>query len=1282
MNIDYVPSTIAGTRLVRAAIVMMLGIALAPQSAGAQIAFVHHYISTTFPKLDGFGQSVAGDFNNDGKTDYLIGQHLGTREKRQYLFLNNGTAQDWPFYLITTGNTADGGVNAMDVDGDGWLDIVSSGSWFRNNRNPMSGLFTKFIYDSASFGGHDMVIADIDGDGKKDVVVNTDKGSQNGGENGLFWLRIPPDPTQPWTKTRIGPAVHSGVWPAGVGDIDGDGDMDVYTHAWYENMDGKGGAWVEHDNVGFGRRGRFGYSQQSTLVDVDMDGDLDIVHGESDYFDDAKIQWSENKDGKGRTWIAHELPMQGEKAGDFHSVAAADFDGDGDIDIFAAESEWMANRARWFIWENIDGKGTFVRHMIFEGLGAHNAVVVDVDGDGDMDILNKEFAPASWNTLNGGQHADYLENTTVRRAGAAPAAAARRDPFAGADLTPKAPVEPRSPAEQQSKFLLPPGYRMEAILTEPAIQQPAAIAFDGNGRMFVLELRTYMLDADAKDQLAPVSRISRWEDRNNDGVYESHTVFVDSLVFPRFVLPFGANAILSMESNTNDVFKYADTNDDGKADTKTLFTTNYGRLANVEHLQSSLLWALDNWLYSTVNAFRVRWTPTEVLREPTGFNGAQWGASQDNDGKVWFQGGASGVPSYFQFPVAYGNFNIPDQYEKGFDDIWGAPLGLADVQGGMDFVRLPDGSLSRATAGSGANVYRGGRLPGDLLGDYFYGEVVGRVVRRVRPAKTEGITQVRNVLQAEKSEFIRSLDPLFRPVEIKTAPDGSMYIVDMYHGVIQESQWTPKGSYLRAKVDQYQLDKIVGLGRIWRLTYDGVERDTTRPRMLNERPAQLVGHLRHTNGWWRDMAQQLLVLKQDKSVAPALRTMVRRDTMLDARVHALWTLEGLGALDATLVREQMRDTSPRMRMHAMRASETLYKKGDKSLATDYRRLTKDADTDVVIQAMLTMNVLKVPDAAASVREAVAAQKARGVQLVGGQILTPAAELGVSGVGIRTFNAEQRVVMERGASIFRETCAQCHGETGLGAMAGDARIAPALAGSPRVTGHPDYAIKTLLHGLTGAIDGKAYAGQIMVSQAQQSDDWIAAVASYIRNSMTNQASFVAPERVAAIRAAQAARRSAWTYPELASSVPQLMHQQSTWEATASENAEGAVRAFGTYGWSTRVPQQKGMWFQFELPEPVALAEIHFTSGGGGPARAGGPPPPPMPFPRGYSIQVSMDGTTWSAPVAEGRGSGPSMAIVFTPVRAKFVRITQTADEANGPSWNMQQMQLYEMRTVSR
>ena len=121
------------------------------------------------------------------------------------------------------------------------------------------------------------------------------------------------------------------------------------------------------------------------------------------------------------------------------------------------------------------------------------------------------------------------------------------------------------------------------------------------------------------------------------------------------------------------------------------------------------------------------------------------------------------------------------------------------------------------------------------------------------------------------NEFIKSTDPLFRPVDMTTAPDGTLYITDMYRGIIQQATWSGPGTYLRARIDQYALDKVFGHGRIWRVSYDGMERNRTQPRMLNETPAQLVAHLSHPNGWWRDSAQQLLVLKQDKSVVPALQ---------------------------------------------------------------------------------------------------------------------------------------------------------------------------------------------------------------------------------------------------------------------------------------------------------------------------------------------------------------------------------------------------------------------------
>jgi mono/diheme cytochrome c family protein/glucose/arabinose dehydrogenase len=850
------------------------------------------------------------------------------------------------------------------------------------------------------------------------------------------------------------------------------------------------------------------------------------------------------------------------------------------------------------------------------------------------------------------------------------------DPFDGADLTPKDPIVPVSAAEEAKRFVLQPGYRIEPVLTEPDVQEPTQIAFDGNGRMFVVEIRAYMQDADATGELDPIGRISVHEDADNDGVYEKHSVFVDKLVFPRFVLPIGANSILTMESNQDEVWRYTDTNGDGVADKKELFTTNFGRAGNVEHQQSSLHWGMDNWLYSTYNAFRVRWTPDGVLREPTGTNGAQWGITQDDYGKTWFQGGASGLPSYFQFPIHYGNFRVPDQLAPGFDIPWGV-AGVGDFQPGTSAIRRPELTLASVTGSAGNDIVRGHRMPKDLLGDYLYGEPVARIVRRVRPVVTEGLTQLQNVHQWEHSEFIRSTDHLFRPVDVATAPDGTEYIVDLYRGIIQEGTWTQPGSYLRAKVDQYQLAKVVRHGRIWRLSHESTGRDRTQPRMLNETAAQLVTHLEHPNGWWRDTAQQLLVLEQDRSVVPALEKIVRASPSLFGRFNALWTLEGLNALDAALVRQQMEDPNPKMRIQAVRVSETLYKAGDKSWAADYRRLAKDPDVDVVVQAMLTLNVLKVPEAAATIQAAQAANPARGIQEIGRQILNPPS-LTFGRPGATPFSEDELAAMQRGDAIYKELCFSCHGDDGRGApvpgAAAGAIMAPSFVGNPRITRHPDYVIRTLLHGLTGPVDGRTYAGGVMVPMGSNRDEWIASAASYIRNTFGNAAAFVSAADVARVRAATTGRTANWTFDQLVASVPALLPVDPAWKATASHNAQTAAQAFNFATWTTGTPQTAGMWFQVELPQAASITEIQFESARIGGGRGAGALPPTSGYPREYVVDVSMDGTNWTS-VAKGAGAGVNTAIRFAPSHAKFVRISQTATSEGTPAWSIQRLRLY-------
>ena len=124
-------------------------------------------------------------------------------------------------------------------------------------------------------------------------------------------------------------------------------------------------------------------------------------------------------------------------------------------------------------------------------------------------------------------------------------------------------------------------------------------------------------------------------------------------------------------------------------------------------------------------------------------------------------------------------------------------------------------------------------------------------------------------------------------MDVATAPDGTVYIVDPYRGIIQEGNWTRPGSYLRAKIDQYKLASNIRRGRIWRVSYEGMARDATPPRLLTRPRRSWSAGWRIANGWWRDTAQQLLVLKQDKSVVPALQQMVRTSNNLFGRIHAL-----------------------------------------------------------------------------------------------------------------------------------------------------------------------------------------------------------------------------------------------------------------------------------------------------------------------------------------------------------------------------------------------------------
>ncbi len=364
---------------------------------------------------------------------------------------------------------------------------------------------------------------------------------------------------------------------------------------------------------------------------------------------------------------------------------------------------------------------------------------------------------------------------------------------AGIDFSPKPAIVALSPEEEARHFILPPGYRVELVLEDKDVISPAAMAFDGDGRLYIAEMRTFMRDADATGQLDPISRVSMHESTKHDGKFDRHTVFADHLLLPRMVLPL-EKGILINETHSDDLVLLTDTNGDGVADKRQVFFTGVGsgRDGNVQHEQSGLIWGLDNWIYSTYNAFRIRWTPNGIVREPSGSSGAEWGLSMDDDGKMWFvnSGGERG-PVAFEVPIQYGAYNTPDQLEPGFEIVYPAP-GIGDMQGGAPRVRMPFNNLNHLTSSAAPEIVRSDRYPADMNGDLLFCDFVGRLIRRAKVTRSEGLTQLKNVYPG--AEFMVSTDPLFRPINIKQGPDGALYILDWYQGIMQDVNWTGRGN--------------------------------------------------------------------------------------------------------------------------------------------------------------------------------------------------------------------------------------------------------------------------------------------------------------------------------------------------------------------------------------------------------------------------------------------------------------------------------------------------------
>ena len=719
-----------------------------------------------------------------------------------------------------------------------------------------------------------------------------------------------------------------------------------------------------------------------------------------------------------------------------------------------------------------------------------------------------------------------------------------------------------TPEQSLQSFRVPKGYHMELVASDPMIKEPVALAWDGNARMYVAEMSTYMQDVDGSNEHAPVSRVMLLEDTNGDGKMDKSSVFIDRLVLPRMLLCIDHEVWVN-ETDTYDIYSYKDTNGDGVADQKKpIYQVGKKSPGNLEHQRSGLDWNLDNYIYVTVDPVRFRYTGGvfRVDSLASGSNG-QWGLTHDNYGRLFFSRAGGEIPaSGFQINPVYGGLEFPDQYSEEFGAVWPI-ISTPDIQGGVRRLRLPDSTLNHFTASNGQSIFRGDKLPADLVGDYLIGEPVARIIRRAKVINTHGKLTLENAYQ--QREFIASTDMNFRPVNTYTGPDGCLYIVDMNRGIIQESQWTNQGSYLRPQIQRLGLDKNVQHGRIYRLVHDGMK-PGPKPRMLDESSAQLVAHLDHPNGWWRDNAQKGLVLRGDQSVVPVLKQWVARQPGSGAkkpsalgRLHALWTLEGLDAIDKEVVLKAFKDEDPQVRRAAVWISERYVKQNDESVLAGLQALKADPSYDVRTQLVLSLHGQSA-QAQGLASEIIEQNPSNEMLASAKKSLLKNDDVKKYGLRLGRLEAFDRKMVLAGANTFKTLCASCHGPDGKGlAVGGSSMVAPPLFGSKRIVGEKDDLIRILLHGLSGPVDDKTYP-DVMPAMGANDDEWVASVLSYIRYEFgytgnfpntplppkprpegaaspavlrRNFKPFVQPDDVKKVREQTAGRTQAWTLSNL-------------------------------------------------------------------------------------------------------------------------------------------------------
>ena len=539
--------------------------------------------------------------------------------------------------------------------------------------------------------------------------------------------------------------------------------------------------------------------------------------------------------------------------------------------------------------------------------------------------------------------------------------------------------KPLSPVNAVESFQVAEGFRVELAAAEPNVTDPIAIAFDENGRLFVAEMRGYPFDPPPSGR--PAGRIRLLEDKDADGVFETARIFAESLHWPSGIACFDGGIFVTAAP---DIVYLKDTTGDGVADVQRTVFTGFGTDKS-EDIVNNLKWGLDHWIYGTTsynggtvrhaertgdsaialgsNDFRFH-PVTEVIEAVEGTRGDFGNAFDDWGNRFGSNSGnpvihavfplrhvADGIePARLAAPIFESDrlvfpISDPEPWRAARKTYWSR---WVDTTQDMRAQRFPPQELALQgyyTGGAGLGIYRGAAYPPEFHGNAFTPEPAGNLVLRTIVERM-GVT-FRAHRAAMDREFLASPDNWFRPVNISNGPDGCLYMVDMYREVIEDPSAMP--DEILEHIDYYTGQDM---GRIYRIAPNDFERGTS-PQLGEASVSELVVLLDHEDGWWRSTAHRLLFERQSTEAAEALGASVRTSRSPKGRLHALWSLEGLGRLDENTLLAALEDTHPAVRQNAVRLTESRLERAT-TLSARVASLVEDDDPAVRFQVALVV----------------------------------------------------------------------------------------------------------------------------------------------------------------------------------------------------------------------------------------------------------------------------------------------------------------------------------------